>query len=139
MLIDMNTRFCAALSAAGAAGARQVATYALDTEHSGNAEEPLILHFLVTTVFAGAAPGMTCDLSLETHTSDDFVAAKTVLWEKLAIPVATLAAKYEIVVTVPPGALRYIGFILTPQTQNCASGNYTVELLRSVQTNYHGG
>jgi hypothetical protein len=133
MLIDYNLRFSAGVSAVGNSAARQVGTYTVDTKVAGDAAEPLMLHFLVNTTFTGAAS--TYDLVLETHTADDFAAARTVMWEKRAIPLATMAAKYEVVVPVPPGALRYICFVLIPQTANCTGGTYTVELVRSVQTN----
>ena len=92
----------------------------------------------VDTAFVGATATMT--FRLKSDSTADLATSATTHWTSEAIPVATLAASYQLVFTLPQQDTyeRYLGLHLTAATADFTAGNITAGIVRdlSVLTNY---
>lgn len=112
MILDKENIFADNLDVK--ASGRVVST-TIDHLVAGDAKaRELVLRVQVTAAFTRAAGALNTEFSLETHTSDSFTSARTVLWRSGSLAKATLIAGYIVAtVKVPVGALRYINLVTT--------------------------
>lgn len=108
----------------GTAAAR-VPSLTIDLVKAGglvNANNHYLLIQITTAVVAGGGAA-NVTFSLETHTSDDFAAARTVLWKSAAIAKGTLVAGYVVAkIPLPPGLLRYVNVVAVTDTNDSTTG-----------------
>jgi hypothetical protein len=130
MIIDRENKFHSA-TAVTAAG-RYVGD-TVDLAVAGDALEGSEAT-LVITVKTAFASGTNATFTLETHTANDFAAAKTVLWSSGVILTAALVAGYQIQVKVPPGVLQYLAVVATGVGTHDA-GTFEAVIAKSSQRN----
>lgn len=95
----------------------------------------LYLVIQVSTAFTRAAGAVDTVFSLQTHTSDDFTADRTILWKSGTLAKATLVAGYIVArVRIPRGALRYLK-VVVENTNAADAANIDALLTPNVQDN----
>jgi hypothetical protein len=119
----------------GTAAAR-VPSLSIDQIKAGspaNANHPFVLIQITTSVVAGGGAA-NVTFSLETHTADDFAAARTVLWTSPAIAKATLVAGYVVAkIPLPRSLLRYINVVAVTDTNDSTAGAMDATLVMTPQ------
>lgn len=136
MYIDKNLMFSDAQSMVDVtATTRTPSTYSVDLGAAGDADKELFCVIRIDTAFAATGGAMNVTFTLETHTADDFAAAKTVLWSSGAIAKATLVAGYEIKFRVQRGMKRYLAVTATPDTNTVTAGKFDAFLVQGIDTN----
>jgi hypothetical protein len=108
-ILDKSNQFhnSAAITTAG-----RYAGTVIDLQKAGNALDGSELTVLVNVPVA-LAGGTNVTFSLETHTTNDFSAARTVLASSGAVVTASLVAGYRWQVKVPVGCLQYLALVAT--------------------------
>jgi len=136
MYQDKNLTFADAQSLATVvATTRTPSTYSVDIGAAGDADKELFCVIRIDTPFTADGGAMECAFKLETHTADDFAAAKTVLWSSAALAKATLVAGYDLKFRVPRGMLRYLCVVATPTTNTVTAGKFDAFLVQGIDTN----
>jgi hypothetical protein len=112
MIKDYNATFHSPSTTPVTTAGRYAGTV-LDLAKAGGNPGPgeLIVQVQVNTAFSG---GTSVQVSLETHTSNDFSSARTVLAQGAAIADAQLTAGAVLMsIRLPANLLRYVAVVLT--------------------------
>ena len=96
----------------------------------GGSEVDVLL--TVDTTFAG---GTNVTFSLETHTANDFAAARTVLWSSGVILTAALPARRQFKFKIPSGTLQYLAVIATGVGTHSGGSAFSAAIADEAQRN----